>query len=270
MSSRIIPADAAATLRPASWNPDGLLSGPNIGSALLTAPAVQPFVIEAPAQPAPAVPSARPAESAPPPMAPGPDPEGIRQEEAARWQARLQPLETRVRELERQLAEAVEHARQQHQAGLREGEAAARTSLEKQVHDAIDDLARSTALIRTQRQELLREGEADLVKLAIAIARRILHRELTVDPEAMTALIKVGLEKLRLQQIDRLRVSPVHASAIRRFLNSAPGGPEIALIEDASLSPGGAVFETSRGNLDVGLETQLDEVQRGLTDRLRS
>jgi flagellar biosynthesis/type III secretory pathway protein FliH len=40
------------------------------------------------------------------------------------------------------------------------------------------------------------------------------------------------------------------------------------VVADSGLERGGVVFETPRGNLDASLETQLLEIQRGLSDRL--
>ena len=34
-------------------------------------------------------------------------------------------------------------------------------------------------------------------------------------------------------------------------------------------STGAVIFETPRGNLDAGVESQLQEIERGLADRLR-
>ena len=37
---------------------------------------------------------------------------------------------------------------------------------------------------------------------------------------------------------------------------------------DTNLEAGGIIFETSRGHLDASLHSQLDEIERGLIDRL--
>ncbi len=41
------------------------------------------------------------------------------------------------------------------------------------------------------------------------------------------------------------------------------------MIADPSRQPGDVVFETERGNLDASVDSQLLEIERGLTDRLR-
>ena len=43
----------------------------------------------------------------------------------------------------------------------------------------------------------------------------------------------------------------------------------LEIIADPQLTPGSALFETARGELDASVGTQLDEIQRGLTDLVR-
>ena len=51
------------------------------------------------------------------------------------------------------------------------------------------------------------------------------------------------------------------------FNTSMTGYQEV--LTDPSCDPGSVIFETERGNLDASIETQLQEIERGLTDRLR-
>ena len=56
---------------------------------------------------------------------------------------------------------------------------------EDEVRSVIERLAASITEINQYRSHVLRQTEADAVRLAIAIARRVLRRELTVDPAAI-------------------------------------------------------------------------------------
>ena len=102
-----------------------------------------------------------------------------------------------------------------------------------------------------------------MVKLSIAIARRILRRELSVDPGALGGIVKACLEKLESQQVQRIRIHPTAAEALRSKLD-----PGVPLIADASLASGDVRIETDQGEVDAGLETQLDEIERGFADLL--
>jgi flagellar assembly protein FliH len=113
-----------------------------------------------------------------------------------------------------------------------------------------------------------RDAEKDLVKLAIAIARRVLHRELTLDPESIEGLIRVALDKLQTRELCRVRAhpdqKPAIAAALQRFSNSH----NVELVADPSLQCGDVLFETAHGDLDASIESQLREIERGFADRL--
>lgn len=172
---------------------------------------------------------------------------------------------------EQHLAEAEQKAEQRmreaRQGGYREGEAAGRKQAEAAVQATVEKLAQSIAEIAALRPRLMREAEADLVELSIGIARRILRRELSVDPDALEGLVHAALEKLPGQQILRIRVHGELEPALRRALEKA-GRRSIAIAADGTLERGSVWVETGRGKLDASLETQLAEIGRGLTDRL--
>jgi flagellar assembly protein FliH len=154
------------------------------------------------------------------------------------------------------------------QEGAREGDAAGRQRAMTELQPVMERLARSIEEIGSLRARLRREAEADVVQLALAIARRVLRRELAVDPEALRGLALAAMEKLQAQEICRIRTHPSHAVLLASVLRDK-AGVEIEIVADASREPGSVVFETTRGNLDASVDSQLREIERGLTDRLR-
>jgi flagellar assembly protein FliH len=107
-----------------------------------------------------------------------------------------------------------------------------------------------------------------MVRLSLAIARRILRREMSVDPEAMHGLVLGALEKLQSQEIHRVRVHPSRAAAVDACLRQNLPGTSVEVVADPSREPGTVIFETTRGNLDASVDCQLQEIERGLADRL--
>jgi flagellar assembly protein FliH len=167
-------------------------------------------------------------------------------------------------------AAAVEQARQAYEKGRQTGEANARKALESDIRVAIDRLTATIVEVASTRAGILRRAEADTVRLAIEIARRVLHRELAVDANALQALTKAALEKLQSQEIHRVRVHPDQEKLLRASLQQTGRGSAIEVIADASQPQGGILFEISVGTLDASVGTQLDEIERGLTDQLES
>ena len=176
-------------------------------------------------------------------------------------------LQARVAEVERQT-----EAREQtaFRKGQEQGRAAAAQEAAAQLKPVIERFAATIQELAAQRRQLRRDAETDLVKLAIAIAHRVLRRELATDPDAMLGLVKAALEKLEGREIDRVRVHPADAEAVRQHLERLRTAGRFEVVPEARLERGAAVFETSRGSLDASVETQLDEIQRGLIDRIRN
>ena len=188
---------------------------------------------------------------------------------AARPQHRFESeAEARKARSEELNAAIEQRVRQAHESGFREGEAAARQSAESQVREAVEKLAATVVEVAATRGDAIRRAEADIVRLSIEIARRILHRELSLDTSALEALIRAALEKLRSQEVYRVRVHPDQEQLVRACLQQIGRDPDIEVVSDASQPRGGAVFEISRGSLDASVETQLREIEHGLADHL--
>jgi len=173
--------------------------------------------------------------------------------------------EKRYAQLQQQ---ADQRAREAHATGVREGEAAGRAAASADLQPVLQRMARAIDEIAGLRPRLRAEAEADLIRLSLAIARRVLRRELAIDPEALHGLVLGALEKLQGQEITRVRVHPSHSSLVTACLrqNSAA---TVEVVSDPACEPGTVVLETQRGNLDASVESQLGEIERGLVDRLR-
>jgi flagellar assembly protein FliH len=160
--------------------------------------------------------------------------------------------------------------REAHAAGRREGEAAGHASAAAEYRAAIERLAQTIQELGGLRARFRREAEMDLVQLALAIARRVLRRELAVDPDALHGLVIAALEKLQGQEVSRVRVHPSQAGVVAACLQKTAAGAGMEVVADPSREPGAVVFETAQGNLDASVDAQLGEIARGLADRMRT
>jgi flagellar assembly protein FliH len=165
-------------------------------------------------------------------------------------------------------AEIEQKERHAYESGRREGAADAKRQADSEVREVIERLAATIAEVAGARNDTFRRAEADIVQLSVEIARRILHRELSLDTSALDALIRAALDKLRSQEVFRVRVHPDQEQLIRACLQRLGRDSSIEVVGDRAQSLGGALFETSRGSLDASVDTQLREIERGLADRL--
>jgi flagellar assembly protein FliH len=118
---------------------------------------------------------------------------------------------------------------------------------------------------QVQRADYYSKVESELVQLALAITRKILHRESQIDPMVVAGLVKVMLERLNQNTNVTVRVRPQDAESWRRELSAHAG---LQVIEDATLQPNDCVLETDLGVANMGLEAQLKEVEQGFFDLL--
>ena len=191
--------------------------------------------------------------------------------------ARISPIEVKEAALEQADFERdpntqQERARIEQEAyhrGFTEGKVAGQQQAGAELQPVFDQLGRSLASLVSLRSRIRADAEGDLLKLAISIARRVLHRELTLDPESMEGLIRVALDKLQSRELCRVRVHPDQEQPIRKSLERFSNSQKVELIADASLQCGDVLFETAHGNLDASIESQLGEIERGLADRMR-
>lgn len=163
----------------------------------------------------------------------------------------------------------IEQASQQSYAkGLREGEHAGTEKANLAMKPTLEGLAKSIAEFASLRRRIRSEAEQDLVKLALAVAKKILHRELTVDPGALAGVVKAAMANIDAKEVDSIRLNPGDAAALGDLISAAGLQANAQIIADISLTTGAILITTSRGQLDASVSAQLNEIERGFVDRL--
>src|SRR5271165_4398401 len=147
---------------------------------------------------------------------------------------------------------AVDHKSEQlekeaYQRGFTEGKGVGRQQAATELQPVLDRLTQSLAEVSSLRGRIRKDAEGDLVKLSMAVARRILHRELTIDSESISGIIRVALEKLESHELSQVRVHPDQEAAVRAALTRLNDGRNIELKADPSLQCGDILFETVQG-----------------------
>jgi flagellar assembly protein FliH len=130
----------------------------------------------------------------------------------------------------------------------------------------VQRLARAAAELAGYRAAYRRESEQELVKLSLAIARKVLKREVTVDPSSLQGIVKAALETLNAGEVYRIRLATPDAAALDRHLQAMGLPQAIEVIADPALERGAVLFETARGLVDAGVQTQIAEIERGFAD----
>ena len=170
-------------------------------------------------------------------------------------------------DIEGRLAEVSANAEARLAQVREEAFAAGQRAATASVEPVIERLAKSLESLAEVRAQLRKQAETDLVKLTIAIARRVLRRELSVDPDALQGIIAAALDRLQVRDISKVRLHPSQEGPVRRHLENA-GVTAIEIVADSSLAAGDLLFEASRGTFDASIDSQLREIERGFADTL--
>lgn len=153
--------------------------------------------------------------------------------------------------------------------GREEGIAQGQADFEKKLAAEQQSLLQAVRDFAREREAYFQRVEAEVVGLALAIARKILHREAQVDPLLLAGVVRVGLDNVATGTHVRLRVHPDQIQVWQDFFSRQPDLRSLPdLMGDATLDPGRCLLETDVGSTDLTLETQLKEIEQGFFDLL--
>jgi flagellar assembly protein FliH len=180
-------------------------------------------------------------------------------------QEEVTALDGRLRSQAEQIAAELEVARS-------EARAEARLEWEQELEERI--VGERAAILKTYK-EFVRERaryfagvEAEVVKLALAIAARVLHREAKLDPLLLAGVVRVALEKVEEDSATVLRV-PAGAIEIWREVFVASPESSLQVVGDERLGEGECVLDTNVGRVELGVSAQLEEIERGFFDLMQ-
>ncbi len=168
---------------------------------------------------------------------------------------------------------AVEVARQQGiEAGELQGRRAGRAEMEAELTLCLanerQQVAETVRQFRLAKDRYFADVEQEVVKLALAIAERVLHREAEIDPLLLTGVVRVAMEKMADRSGVVLRVAGSDVEAWERVFHSAEASERPRVAEDARLERGECVLETQMGTVELGVKVQLEEIEKGFFDLL--
>jgi flagellar assembly protein FliH len=180
--------------------------------------------------------------------------------------ARVRELEAALAEREKQFARQLDAARREATEKGRESAGGEQAGWRQQL---AGELAAALEGFRAQREEYLAHVEHEVVRLALAIAERILHREAQMDPLLLAGAVRVALGQLADTTEVRLRVPAEQHAMWAEMLRLMPGLPLRPVVQaDATLNATEAVLEARLGTVDLGVRAQIAEIERGFFDLL--
>jgi flagellar assembly protein FliH len=141
--------------------------------------------------------------------------------------------------------------------------------LEEKIAEEREGVLRTCEQFGRERARYFAGVEAEVVKLALAIAARVLHREAKLDPLLLSAAVRVALEKVAEDSATVLRVPAGEMELWRGVFSAQASQCSVQVVGDERLDGGECVLDTNVGRVELGVSAQLSEIEGGFFDLLQ-
>jgi flagellar assembly protein FliH len=147
--------------------------------------------------------------------------------------------------------------------GYAQGERAGLEAGGKRAEAMLRRVAQTLTDLAGLRETLIQQTERQMVQLALTIARRIVLREVSLDPELIAAMAHVALKKLGTSSPATIRLNPEDYTVVAHD-GERWGGGQVTVVPDPAISRGGCLVESEFGRIDASIDRQFDEMTRAL------
>lgn len=147
--------------------------------------------------------------------------------------------------------------------GYQEGLSAAEADIQA-LRDSMD-------VFFSAKQEIYDEIAPDVLEISLDIAKKIIKKEVSENPEILLDNIKSILKGLSKEETKiMLTVNPSHVAMLKQEMPEAvqTAGLEakVLIVPDENTMEGGCLLTTSNGVIDATLETQLEIISEALKE----
>jgi flagellar biosynthesis/type III secretory pathway protein FliH len=148
--------------------------------------------------------------------------------------------------------------------GLAEGERSGGAAANARLDAMVARMARAIDEISTLRPSLLQRSEQELVRAAIAMAEHILRRAVEADPTHLLTMARAAIERLGATAAAAIHLNPAEFAAIQATQPDALTRGAVQVVADPDVPPGGCLARSTHGEIDLGIDSQVRELTRGL------
>ena len=154
--------------------------------------------------------------------------------------------------------------RQAFAKGYQQGE---RAGLEAGGHRAeamIRRMSETLEELGALRQQMVQQTEAQIVRLALTIAKRILRREVSLDQDLTVAMARVALDRLGEHSGATIRLHPDDYALIVGEQRDEWESDQVKVVADDDISRGGCRIESAFGFVDASVDAQFEEIEKAV------
>ncbi len=184
--------------------------------------------------------------------------------ENQQWSQGIKEKEERI--LKQVREKALEIEKEAYEKGFVQGEKDGAELGRKRWETVFDSFRQLASELGRLHQDLYRRYEREMVLLVFALAKKVLHMDLPLREETIQETLRAAFQYVVDPRKVTIHLHPKdrqHLMAHPEGLAWGPKGGEghkIQFLADPTVTRGGCFLETSFGEIDATLETQLDEI----------
>jgi flagellar assembly protein FliH len=153
--------------------------------------------------------------------------------------------------------EAIEH--RAYGEGYARGEADGRLEAARQLDETTLGFASTVQELSSLRVGIMRRADRELIHLALAMAERIIRREIRQDPTIFLAMARAAIERLGGRAAAVVHLHPLDYDAVVEIMPDRGG---LDVVSDGAIDRGGCLIRSTLGTIDAGVDAQLRELSR--------
>lgn len=173
---------------------------------------------------------------------------------------------------EAELRRRSDEKEQVYQTGFTQGHAQGRQEEQERMRPALQSIQSACEALAQLQESLCQQAESAAVQLALAIARKVIAREVAMTPETVVSVAKAALAKVMDSGHVKVIVHPDDIPIIDQQNGDLKGQLDakcqLYFEGDASIERGGCIVETDFGDIDARLDHQLDRIVGALMHEL--
>lgn len=149
--------------------------------------------------------------------------------------------------------------------GFREGYEEGQQAARNEIASLREKLEASLAFIANPVAQIDHQVETELLDLALAVARQILRREVSIDPKHLMGLIREAIKQLpsNTQKI-MIHLGPSDARVLREMLQDSDHAQHWQIMDDPSLKQGDCQIHTDTSFVDASVDALISRLAADL------
>lgn len=157
-----------------------------------------------------------------------------------------------------------------YQAGIEQGKNDVRAEMLEEINNIANSANAIVKSAQHEAQNMILEAERQIIDIALAVARKVLAREIEENPAVVLPLVITALEKVRDQEQIVVRVSMDDFELVNEAKHDlqvmAGCEKSLTVMIDPTITTGSCMIDTAYGSVDSRIDMQFTAIQKALQE----